>query len=839
MSTIAPDTLTIQILKSHSDTEPEPRRLTWPELVSLLTAHPTKSAQASAAEDGIGLRAWIPASLRDGKRGNVHVESVAALVLDFDNVRAAVWAQALETLRSAGLAYCFHSTRSHRPVDGSLCYRLTVQNSAPVAGGRWKPFYKACAEMIAGSKNDESTCDPTRLFYLPALIDGGAEFESGSHEGAPLDVDAVLAQIAEGATNPAPPTTIDATDVTALTRDHLQAVFNGIPPKNKSPQYLSARGALKAIVKGCSFALPGNRDTTLFNVAQVVAREYPYASAASFADQLEASLQAMEQEAPGGLTRELVIQKFERAQEQAIDEAQEQAAKQVAETNAKARHGLSEGIISQPFLVQKLIEREGKNLRYLPKLGYWREWNGRYWTKCEDLPTARVTRTIAALIAELKADGLIELAADLEQHWTSNRVARDVLVLAQHGYPALYASADDFDCYPDLLNTQNCTVDQRTLVKHPHRREDMLTRIAAQPYCPDATCPRFETAMTNALPDPPTFEAQRLIAGSACVGVPQELVVWSYGGGSAGKTGIGEAMTLTLGKQADDGYVNLLSDDYLNPGKSGKHTSEIARCSGARLLIVNDHKGPIDGKALRQACGSRDNVQGQGGMCENYASHKVTWAQLWVSSNDLPHLDSTSHAETKRIETLPYEQTFEKDQSFMKRIVAAEGPGILRWLIDAAHDCLANGSKWTRSEKMGALRDEAIAESDSLADFLRTQCVIDVKQTVGSKELHARYVSWSKANGVDRPLSETKFGQELKRRGYDRCGDGNRMRRGLALRSEPLQRTLSVEAVARDPAAIVDLCKRVRSDPALQKTFLAAGLRPRTDPPPAPGAQAH
>jgi hypothetical protein len=192
--------LRIHALKCHRDDAPKPLDVTWEELVAELTTRPTGPVFAADVTDKKSataqtIPAWIPASLKILKRGSAFVESVTVLVLDYDKQHVTEWDRARKNLEGAGVAYAFHSTRSHRPVDGALCYRMIIPLSRPFSEVKaWSQFYEYVVGKFAASitRTDGSTKDPGRLFYVPILVEGGAEFESGYHPGEPLDVDAVL-----------------------------------------------------------------------------------------------------------------------------------------------------------------------------------------------------------------------------------------------------------------------------------------------------------------------------------------------------------------------------------------------------------------------------------------------------------------------------------------------------------------------------------------------------------------------------------------------------------------------------------------------------------------------
>jgi len=258
--------LRIHALKCHRDDAPKPLDVTWEELVTELTTRPTGPAFAADVTDKKSatagtIPAWIPASLKSLKRGSDFVESVTVLVLDYDKQHVVEWDQAVKNLTGAGLAFAWHSTRSHRPVDGSLSYRMAIPLSRPFTEVKaWSQFYEYVIAKFAASisRTDGSTKDPGRLFYVPILVEGGAEFESGYHPGEPLDVDAALGDMRASGTT----LRTDAnTALSALLKgDH--ALLIGWEKHG----YETLKALLQADPQQ-PYAEPGHRDKALFACA--------------------------------------------------------------------------------------------------------------------------------------------------------------------------------------------------------------------------------------------------------------------------------------------------------------------------------------------------------------------------------------------------------------------------------------------------------------------------------------------------------------------------------------------------------------------------------------------
>lgn len=254
---------------------PEQYEVTWPELVEFLVDVQPTDQPKSTERDGdmvSSLPCWVPAKLRDptlqkGRRTNKNVESVSVLVLDFDKLKVAQWQEALSRLQ--GLSWAYHSTFSHRPISGALCYRVVVELDRPVPGHQWKKFFKVMAEELGGV-NDDSCCDPARLFYAPFCPADGPAPESGSFEGAALPVDYILSSL-----NSAPSAVAKVLGGKDLTHAAICAI---VPNKYKTiDNELVVKGytGLVSALGGEPFAERGERHSVLLSISGILARAFP------------------------------------------------------------------------------------------------------------------------------------------------------------------------------------------------------------------------------------------------------------------------------------------------------------------------------------------------------------------------------------------------------------------------------------------------------------------------------------------------------------------------------------------------------------------------------------
>ena len=260
---------------------------------------------------------------------------------------------------------------------------------------------------------------------------------------------------------------------------------------------------------------------------------------------------------------------------------------------------------------RRVIARHGDDLRFVHPWKSWLVWDGRRWARDATAETVRrVKETQGAMfrdaikrINELANAGSDEARAErdtakrLVAHalkWEDARaIARCIeLAKSEAGVPML---PDDMDRDHWLLNVENGTLDLRTGTLRPHRRLDLITKLAPVTYDQTASCPRWLSVLDRIMGgnrDLITY-LQR-VCGYCLTGDVSEQCLWFFhGAGANGKSTFLGALLAMLGD-----YGMQAVSDLLMVKHNEAHPTERADLFGKRFVATIETE---EGKRLAES----------------------------------------------------------------------------------------------------------------------------------------------------------------------------------------------------------------------------------------------
>jgi putative DNA primase/helicase len=409
---------------------------------------------------------------------------------------------------------------------------------------------------------------------------------------------------------------------------------------------------------------------------------------------------------------------------------------------------------------ERLVARHGEDVRYVAGLG-WLAWDGKRWApSAEHLVNQYAAQTIRALYEidvqnNWERQKLIQHALESE----GGHAIRQMITLArsQPGVPAL---PSDFDADPWLLNVTNGTVDLRTGKLQPHRRKDLLTKLAAVDFNPEATAPRWLSFLEEVMSGDQemTGYVRRAVGSALCGKVHDHALFILWGDGANGKGTLTRALRRMLGD-----YGCAASADLLLVSQHGTtHPTTVMDLWGARFVAVQEVddtkqlaealvKRLTGGDPLRARRMRQDSI-------EFWPSHT-----LFLETNYRPAIRGTDYGIWRRIHLLPFTVRFEEEDQDgqLDEKLAAEASGILRWAVDGCLEWQRDGLRPPQAARLA--RDRYREDMEAFRDF--EQHCIESGGQVRASDLYAVYQKWATAR--DRPvLPQNKFGSELSARGY-------------------------------------------------------------------------
>jgi hypothetical protein len=350
---------------SITDTRPQRVESSWEDFAA--------DFEFMVAQNKLDLPLWSPAEFK-GNRSGANVERVHALVLDLDEVteeQALAACASLERYRA--LVY---TTWSHRPAENKFCLRVVADVSRPILPAEWTLFWRAASGITnlpvvdpkSGGGIDRSCQDISRA-YFPCAGPPGAEDDHFQlvFSGEPLDVDSYIAS-APTVTTAAPSPPADPGPLGKLSRESFEKFARGLA-RRKEPALADVGERLEKVARGESFADPGERDTTVFRMAAILAERFINFDPDSVAERFALSLDRMAGE-PGSLTRADVSYKVRRAQEAIRADKEEKERGDLTAKQERIREAFR-GVRTEPYKPEELAKRMRWVIQHGSSFYYW------------------------------------------------------------------------------------------------------------------------------------------------------------------------------------------------------------------------------------------------------------------------------------------------------------------------------------------------------------------------------------------------------------------------------------------------------------------------------------
>lgn len=430
---------------------------------------------------------------------------------------------------------------------------------------------------------------------------------------------------------------------------------------------------------------------------------------------------------------------------------------------------------------QRLADRHGADLKYAPDAG-WLCWDGRRFSKDEKGVHVQslAKETVLSIYDEIRT-AIDRDALTRHAKASQSRRAIEAMIVLARSEPTILASLDRFDADPMAFNVANGTVDLRkgqTLRLRPHRREDLITKIAPVAYDSNASCELWDAFLWRVIAgDDELYKYLQRLIGYVLTGLTTEQTLhFLFGLGANGKTVLCEILLALLGE-----YAITASPDLVMARRHAGIPNDIARLRGTRVALMNETSqgSRFDEAKLKDLTGG-DTLTARFLHAEFFdfrPTHK-----LIIRGNHKPVITGTDDGIWRRLRLVPFNVQIPPEEQDLELLdkLKAELPGILNWAIAG---CLAwqEGGLRPPTSIMDAVRKYR-EESDILGRFLDDGCEVRGNAQVKSSAFFAAYKSYCERIG-ERWIPNKDLPAEMQRRGFThkRSTGGTRVYQGVEL----------------------------------------------------------
>lgn len=408
----------------------------------------------------------------------------------------------------------------------------------------------------------------------------------------------------------------------------------------------------------------------------------------------------------------------------------------------------------------RLVDAHTHDIRYVHERSTWLTWNGARWIWDND---GQVIEHARQLARDLPTEGKAEA-----RHRTYSLSARGLSAaerLARSDRRTV-TSLGHLDARPYELNTPAGAVDLRTGQLLPPDPGALHTRSTTVTPDFDTTPTRWHAFLADTFAGDPDMAGyvQRLLGLSVIGTFLEQVLPFAYGStGANGKTTLLEVAEQLLGT-GDTGYAMSAPSDLLLKTAHTGHPTEIARLSGARMVLTSElEEGERFAQARVKKLTGGDTLTGRF-MGQDFFDFRPTHT-IWLLANHQPAA-TADEAFWRRLRLIPFVHQVPKekrDPDLKDKLIDAEGPAILAWIIAGAVDYLDHGLQTPAS--VDTATTAYATDQDTVARFVADRCTTgDVNALhlrVNTATLRSAYETWCRIE-AETPISPKALTQALR-----------------------------------------------------------------------------
>lgn len=426
--------------------------------------------------------------------------------------------------------------------------------------------------------------------------------------------------------------------------------------------------------------------------------------------------------------------------------------------------------------------------------GMWLEWVGTHWARNRKHQILEAIRQMTARLAKgfSKAQRITEHTAIKFQ---SQRTVTAIETLCR-SLPQFTITSDALDGNDFLLGTPAGTIDLTSGELYPARPEDYITILTpVSPAPPGTPCPDWQEFLDKVTADDRDLQRtlQQWSGNSAAGSARDQYIMFLYGEGRNGKGEFCNVVHMLLGDHIrgaphnfflEKRYPGHLTEKMGVLTSRGVHADEISKGGAWDIGLIKS----LTGGGIQEARFSRMDLQ------------KLRMrATITILGNTKPEVKDIDDAVRDRflLVTFPvYIKPEERIVELHKKLVTAEGPAILRWIIDGAVDRERSG----RLHIAAAIREgtkEYMDDENTLGDFIKEclETTAEAQEEADTGAVFEAGEAYFRAEKRQIPGKKAFTTAVLKAtRTVLRPSNGRRLYRGLRLKNNDLSNILPPRA---------------------------------------------
>jgi putative DNA primase/helicase len=333
--------------------------------------------------------------------------------------------------------------------------------------------------------------------------------------------------------------------------------------------------------------------------------------------------------------------------------------------------------------------------------------------------------------------------------------------LVKHA-PGIAVKEEAFDQHDWLFNVQNGTVDLKTGTLHPHDRTQLLSTISPVKFDPRATCPEWLKFLDRVMLGRQEIVnfMQRLFGYCASASTAEQAFVVHYGTGANGKSTALDVIKRIFGSYAETTPFATFAEK-----KNGATPNDLASIHKSRLVIASEGERTTKlAESMIKTVTGNEEVSARY-LYKDYFTFRPRFT-LMLQSNHKPIIQDTGKGIWRRVRFVPWEYVFpdsEMDKNWAEKEVAAEGPGILAWVVRGALEYRRMGL--AEPEVVKAAVAEYREGEDVLGRWIREECTAIPDHDAPAGGLYSVYRNYMQATG-ETAIKDREFKAELIKRGF-------------------------------------------------------------------------